>query len=82
MVAGSTPCTMTPARFEALDAMTSPWTTGVAASTPLIARTRASVGSASPQEVWAVVSTTMCALTPPNPIDETPARTDALRHGR
>ena len=41
MVAGSIPCTMTPARFDALDAITSPWTTGVAADDALDARARA-----------------------------------------
>ena len=45
IVAGSIPCTTTPARFDALEAMTSPCTTGVAATTPRTARTRSSTGA-------------------------------------
>jgi len=42
IVSGSMPRTMTPARFDGDDIMTSPETTGVAPTTPGVARTRSS----------------------------------------
>ncbi len=65
IVAGSMPWTMTPARFDALDAITSPCTTGVAATTPWTPRAPRQRGARSrPTDAWLVVSTTMCALLP------------------
>src|SRR5688572_27647557 len=64
MLTGSMPFTMTPARFEALEAMTSPWTTGVAPTTPGTFRTAPRVASYSAHGVADVVSMTIWALLP------------------
>src|SRR5262245_5938137 len=64
MLHGSIPVTMTPARLDALDAMTSPWTTGVAPVTPGTFRTAASVASKSAHGAADVVSMTIWALLP------------------
>jgi hypothetical protein len=64
MLCGSTPRTMTPARFEGLEIITSPLKTGVAATTPGTARTRAMTSSEPDQATWLSVSITMWALLP------------------